>query len=149
MGRSSRSKAAARASREDPPRQVTKQEEMFPHAVRYSAASYHSGPLPAPETLFQYNEIAPGAADRIIGMAEREQRHRHDTDRGLLRIYSRNTAGGLVSATLIGLAAIGGGAYGMAHGGDIAGAGVALGGLASLVWVYVAGKKSEERQEQE
>jgi hypothetical protein len=48
---------------------------------------------------------------------------------------------------LIGLAAIGGGAYGMVNGGDIAGAGVALGGLASLVWVYVTGKKSEERQE--
>jgi uncharacterized membrane protein len=147
MGRTSRSKAAARAPQEEQPRQVTKQEEMFPQAVRYAATSYHSGPLPDPDTLFQYNEIAPGAADRIIAMAEREQRHRHETDRALVRMHSRNTAGGLVSATLIGLAAIGGGAYGMVNGGDIAGAGVALGGLASLVWVYVTGKKSEERQE--
>lgn len=34
------------------------------------------GPLPTPEELFQYNNLLPGAADRIIAMAEREQAHR-------------------------------------------------------------------------
>ena len=35
-----------------------------------------SGPLPHPAILQRYDEAVPGAADRIIAMAEREQRHR-------------------------------------------------------------------------
>ena len=31
------------------------------------------GPIPAPRELFEYNQLVPGAADRIIAMAEREQ----------------------------------------------------------------------------
>jgi uncharacterized membrane protein len=37
---------------------------------------HHSGPIPAPQDLFQYDQLIPGAADRIIAMAEREQAHR-------------------------------------------------------------------------
>lgn len=36
----------------------------------------HQGPLPAPEDLHRYDELVPGAANRIIAMAEREQAHR-------------------------------------------------------------------------
>lgn len=37
----------------------------------------YSGPIPPPESLEKYNDIVPGAAERIIGMAEKEQVHRH------------------------------------------------------------------------
>ena len=40
----------------------------------------HSGPLPAPETYAQYNEVHPGAAERILRMAEKEQDHRHRSE---------------------------------------------------------------------
>lgn len=36
-----------------------------------------SGPIPPPEVMERYEHIAPGAADRILTMAEIEQRHRH------------------------------------------------------------------------
>ena len=36
-------------------------------------ASSFSGPLPPPELLKQYDEVVPGAAERIISMAEAEQ----------------------------------------------------------------------------
>ena len=35
-----------------------------------------SGPLPPPEMLAQYEEILPGAAERILSMAERQAEHR-------------------------------------------------------------------------
>jgi uncharacterized membrane protein len=38
-------------------------------------ASY-SGPLPLPQQLQGYEEIVPGAADRIIRMAEKQSAHR-------------------------------------------------------------------------
>ncbi len=47
-------------------------------------AAHHSGPLPPPETFRGYEDVSPGAADRIISMAEREQGHRHACDLQLL-----------------------------------------------------------------
>jgi len=37
-------------------------------------SKFHQGPLPAPEDLFRYEQVCPGAADRIIKMAEKEQK---------------------------------------------------------------------------
>lgn len=37
----------------------------------------HQGPLPPPELLHGYEQALPGAAERIVAMAEREQAHRH------------------------------------------------------------------------
>lgn len=37
-------------------------------------SKFHRGPLPAPEDLLRYEQICPGAADRIIRMAEKEQK---------------------------------------------------------------------------
>ncbi|MGC6485047.1 MAG: DUF2335 domain-containing protein [Candidatus Puniceispirillales bacterium] len=39
--------------------------------------SLFSGPLPPPQILEQYEECLPGAADRIMSRAEKEQSHRH------------------------------------------------------------------------
>lgn len=43
-------------------------------------ASIYSGPLPAPETLAAYEQILPGAADRVIAMAERQSAHRQQLE---------------------------------------------------------------------
>ena len=39
-----------------------------------------SGPLPAPEDLREYENICPGAADRILQMAEKQIDHRHNEE---------------------------------------------------------------------
>lgn len=39
----------------------------------------HRGPLPSPRQLDAYERCLPGAAERIVAMAEREQGHRHAT----------------------------------------------------------------------
>lgn len=46
------------------------------------ATSFQSfqGPIPPPELLGQYNAIIPDAAERILAMAERENRHRHEQE---------------------------------------------------------------------
>lgn len=49
-------------------------EEQLLHQ-QYLKASY-SGPLPPPLALEKYEQIQPGAADRIITMAEKEQSSR-------------------------------------------------------------------------
>src|SRR5437879_9676458 len=38
-----------------------------------------TGPLPPPEFFAESERVLPGPAERILAMAEREQRHRHAT----------------------------------------------------------------------
>jgi uncharacterized membrane protein len=45
---------------------------------------FHKGPLPAPEDFEHYDTVLPGAAERIIAMAEKEQAHRHDAERKVI-----------------------------------------------------------------
>lgn len=47
----------------------------------------HSGPLPDPETLAGYERISPGAAERIIQMAEDQQKHRHNHENKQLSLH--------------------------------------------------------------
>lgn len=56
--------------------------------------SYHSGPLPSPETLEQYGKVVPGLAEKIVGMAEREQTHRHELEREDLKQDRREASRG-------------------------------------------------------
>jgi uncharacterized membrane protein len=42
-----------------------------------SAAESFSGPLPHPKHLALYENTVPGSGEKIVGMAEREQKHRH------------------------------------------------------------------------
>jgi len=49
-----------------------------------------SGPLPKPETLAQYEQIKPGFAERLILMAEKEQKERHENQRALIQIEQQN-----------------------------------------------------------
>ena len=39
-----------------------------------------TGPLPSPNDFQHYNNILPGAAERILAMAEREEDHRHSLE---------------------------------------------------------------------
>lgn len=38
----------------------------------------HNGPLPAPDDFAFYNSVLPGAAERLMRMAELEQQNRHE-----------------------------------------------------------------------
>ncbi len=57
-------------------------EETKKKVLRY--AEMYSGPLPPPRMLAQYQEIIPDAANRIIIMAETQQKHRHEMESALL-----------------------------------------------------------------
>lgn len=41
------------------------------------AQSSHSGPLPSPRQLAEYEQAMPGLAERIVRLTEGEQEHRH------------------------------------------------------------------------
>lgn len=70
----------AKPPKRQQPQVVQPQQLRQAQQVQVSHQKIHHGPLPAPEDLQRYNELLPGAAERIVAMAEIEQRHRHEQE---------------------------------------------------------------------
>ena len=102
---------------------------------------HHSGPLPMPEQLAQYEAYCPGAADRIIRMAENQAAHRQEIEKIVVRQQARNSMVGLLFGFLIGMTAILSGAWVASAGYSWEGFATSFAGLGSLVGVFVYGKK--------
>jgi uncharacterized membrane protein len=60
--------------------------------------------LPSPEVLESYNYVVEGSAEKIIGMFEREQKHRHEWEARALRVHMISTLLGQVLGFLIAMA---------------------------------------------
>ena len=66
-----------------------------------------SGPLPTPEAFAKYNKVLPGAADRILRMAEKEQDTRHEAQRGAIANDRRRIdATTIVALSIVGVAGV-------------------------------------------
>ncbi|MFW2600176.1 DUF2335 domain-containing protein [Aliarcobacter butzleri] len=102
-----------------------------------------SGPLPHPEHFKKYNQIVPGSANRLLKMAEDDLAHVHSIQRRQSNTETAATILGLISGFAIAIIALVGSGYLIMQGHDVAGAVLGTGSLASLVSVFVYGKKSQ------
>lgn len=68
--------------------------------------SIHEGPLPDPETFEKYDKVCPGAADRILTMAEEQMHHRHKLEYKFLDSRVKNSTLGILVAFVTGIAII-------------------------------------------
>ena len=59
-------------------------ERVVAAAIVHQQLEAHSGPLPTPKQLAEYEQYCPGAADRIIRMAEEEALHRRSMEHKLV-----------------------------------------------------------------
>jgi uncharacterized membrane protein len=106
-----------------------------------TSIAYHSGPLPSPDTLRHYEMAVPGAAERIIAMAELEQAHRHRMQETSLKntvdLTRRGQLFGLIAAigfmALAGATAIAGYEWAAAIIGSV--------DLVAVVTVFVLGRR--------
>lgn len=108
--------------------------------IERTIMSIHRGPLPDPETFHAYERALPGAAERILAMAEealasqlrseREtQAHRHEIEHRQLRLAERSQICALIAVAVVVLS----GAWLVAQGQPLVGGlamGVPLVGLA-------------------
>jgi len=108
----------------------------------------HSGPLPAPQVLLQYNQIVPSAADRIIVMAEQQASHRQKLEQIVVKSGARDSLLGLIFGLIIGLATETGAVLCILNGHQGGGATLGISGLVGLVGVFVYGSR-QRRQERE
>ncbi|MDW3683074.1 DUF2335 domain-containing protein [Cupriavidus sp. CV2] len=61
-----------------PARQVAPQPN--PQIIHATQTKLHTGPIPAPDVLHDYNVLVPGSAERIIAMAEQQAKHRQELE---------------------------------------------------------------------
>lgn len=126
-------------------------QEMPPEIIKeklIQSSSYvvqHSGPLPYPSVLRGYEDILPGAAERIIQMAEKEQEHRFEIDEKCQHTDSRDSLLGILGAIIMGLACLGAGVLiakvSSGATGAVFGAILGASGIAAIVGTFLRGTK--------
>lgn len=121
------------------------------------------GPLPPPEILQHYDTIVPGAANRILEMAENWQRHQEQyekteqeqegyalaTTRKVVMGNSKRSYLGVICAFVIAITGLVGGIILSATGSWTSGLTISLSSLAILTGVFVYGtaaRKAERRR---
>jgi len=132
--------------KKDPPSSPQKQQQQIQQAR--AQLQVHEGPLPAPDVFGQYDQIVPGAAERIIAMAESQANHRQKLELIAVKSGSRDSLLGLIFGLIIGLSAIIGSVLTIMSGKEQGGAALGITGLASLVGVFVYGSR-QRRLERE
>ena len=111
----------------------------------------HAGPLPHPALLEAYERIVPGGAERIFRQFEMQAAHRQTVEKIVIRSNSFVQIFGALSAFLLGMTGIAGGLYLVLQGRSVEGLSAFLAALASLLGVYVYGKRTQmaEREDKE
>ena len=117
--------------------------------VHQSMMQSFSGPLPPPEILKKFDEVVPGAAERIIKMAEEQSTHRKDLEKKVIESDIARSKWGQVLGFAIAIAGLAASTLIAIYGSAIAGGIIGVGTLASLVGVFMYGAttRSKERVE--
>ena len=123
-------------------------EDALPNADVTAIRASWRAPLPPPSALARYNDVLPGAAERILQMAERQQQQDHNAEMAAIGIErtvvvqdARRAYLGMLAGFIISLLVIGGGIYLIATGRDWAGVVLISINLSGLVGVFVYGSK--------
>ena len=56
-----------------------------------ASLTLHAGPLPPPETVERYELVLPGAFDRILTMAETDQRDKNEYNGRFMTVYEHDS----------------------------------------------------------
>jgi len=102
--------------------------------------STFSGPIPHPSILEGYERLVPGAAERILVMAESDSRHQQEIECAALHAAEAEVKRGQIFGFIIGLTALGASMLALAMGSPAV-AGV-IGGttVVGLVSVFIVGR---------
>jgi uncharacterized membrane protein len=102
-----------------------------------------SGPMPPPSLLEKYEAILPGAAERMMKMAENQSQHRHQIETKVIEGDIRNSRWGLRFAFVLCCAFLAAGFILVREGHDLGGSIMSGTGLVSIVGTFIYGSRSK------
>ena len=123
--------------------------------------SEFSGPIPPPSIIKGYEEVLPGAADRILIMAEEQAKHRQAMERKIVNTESRDSLLGILFAFSLGIGCIVAAIIVVImvpqNSGAIAGSVFGVAGIGSIIATFIRGtrrsssndKASKNKQQKE
>ncbi len=123
--------------------------------------SEFSGPIPPPSIIKGYEEVLPGAADRILSMAEEQAKHRQAMERKIVNTESRDSLLGILFAFSLGIGCIVAAIIVVImvpqNSGAIAGSVFGVAGIGSIIATFIRGtrrsssndKASKNKQQKE
>lgn len=141
MRKSAKKPREKRVSRRNKPSSnLPTSKQPSPTQIRAQMA-FHSGPLPPPEILENYDQVLPGAAERILTMAENQSAHRQQLEARYLTAEARNSLLGIIFGLLLGITGLS--VSGICIYAGQGWPGAALGGatLVSLVGTFIYGTR--------
>lgn len=109
----------------------------------------YSGPIPSPDVIERYDQIVPGAADRIVAMAEAEAHHRRGIEernaeinhQAMSKTFAQQKLG-QVLAFIITIIAIAMAGYCATIGMQWAAVAIAVSSAVPIVTAFLKGKKN-------
>lgn len=104
-----------------------------------------SGPLPASEELAKYEQIAPGAANRLIALVEHQSSHRISIETFVIKWQQIQSFVGQLLGFLVALAFLAGAVYTVVNGFAVAGTIIGSLDLLGLVTVFVLGRSAQKQ----
>lgn len=108
-----------------------------------------SGPLPPPSILRQYDEVVPGAAERIIKMAEDQSKHRQELENAVIKSDISNSKSGLLFGFVIGMSGVIGSVVLVMTDHELTGSVLGATTLLGLVGTFVYGSRARRRDLEE
>lgn len=105
-----------------------------------------SGPLPPPEVLEKYNQALPGAAERILSMAEQQSRHRQSIETKVIDSNTFVQKLGPVLGFIVAMTAVIGGIVLVLKGKDGYGLAAIITPLAGLASVFIYSKQQQRKE---
>lgn len=121
-------------------------ERQMERAVANVFQSEFHGPIPPPNIIKGYEEVVPGAADRIITMAENQAKHRQTMEATMIKAESRDSLLGVLFAFILGVGCLVASAIIVVavpdKTGAISGAAVGVTGMVSIIATFINGTRS-------
>jgi len=102
--------------------------------------------LPHPDILRSFEEIVPGAAQRIFVQFEEQSTHRRTMEADVISSGAFSQRIGSISASLIGLIGVGGGLWLAHEGKSLVGLTALFGTLTGLITTYLYKRKRQDQE---
>ena len=100
------------------------------------------GPLPHPQILAHYENVHPGAADRIITMAENQASHRQTMENLVVKSTVGDSRLGVWLAFILVILVIVGGVLVAIFGNSVAGVAICVSGVGGIVGSFIYGTRA-------
>ena len=134
-------------------KEETEDDQKMVRAVARVVQSEFRGPIPPPEIISGYEAIVPGAADRILSMAETQSQHRQEMERIKMKSESRDGLLGILFAFILGIGSIIAAIVIVVlvpqNAGAISSALLGMTGIGSIIATFIKATRIENKEDEE